>query len=120
YLECEPDEHRRPVCPVPEHARGLSLVELGLSVGLRGPLECEGVTTALDLCLRSAEELLEVRGIGKKRLQEVRERLAAAGLWLSGEEPPSSKAAKAEPAAAADGPLPSPRGGFRRWGGGRR
>ncbi|WP_420841882.1 DNA-directed RNA polymerase subunit alpha C-terminal domain-containing protein [Fimbriiglobus ruber] len=60
---------------------------MGLSAGLIRILAGEGVTTAMDLCLRSADELLETRNIGEKRLHEVRDKLAAAGLGLSGEGP---------------------------------
>jgi len=81
-----------PASPFPEHVRRLSLLELGLSPALLNCLESEGITTAGDLCIRSAEELLEIRNLGPKRLQEVRDRVAAVGMWLWGEEPRGDKA----------------------------
>jgi DNA-directed RNA polymerase alpha subunit len=72
---------------VPARATRITLAELGFSGVLIDCLELEGITTAWDLCHRTAEELLEVRNLGKKRLQEIRDRLAAARLWLWGEKP---------------------------------
>lgn len=81
----------RPFEPIsdglPEHASRLSLEELGLSTPLLHCLESEGITTAADLCGRTAEDLLEIRDLGQQRLQEVRDRMAAVGLRLWGEEP---------------------------------
>jgi DNA-directed RNA polymerase alpha subunit len=88
----DPDDRTGPGCHVPQHARRLSLAELGLSAALIDCLESEGVTTATDLCVRTAEELLEIRSLGKDQLQEVRDRLAAAGLWLWDEESCGDKA----------------------------
>lgn len=74
---------------IPAHAHHLLLSQLGLTDAIRDRLECEQLVTAADLCLRTADELLEVRGIGVTRLAQIRQRLAAVGLWLSGEEPPN-------------------------------
>jgi hypothetical protein len=83
----DPNDLKGPYWRVPEPARRLSLQELGLSAALVTCLESAGITTAADLCVRTAEELLKIRNLGTKRLQEVREMLAAAGLWLHNEAP---------------------------------
>ncbi len=82
----DPDDRTGPGCHIPEHARRVSLEELRLSAALVTCLEAEGITTVADLCVRSADELLEIRNLGKKRLQEVQDRLTAVGLSLWGEE----------------------------------
>jgi DNA-directed RNA polymerase alpha subunit len=82
----DPDARMGPGYHVPEHARRFSLQELGLSAALLNCLESEGITTAADLCVRTAEELLEIRNLGVNRLQQVRDRLAAARLCLAGEQ----------------------------------
>jgi hypothetical protein len=77
----------RPVSRFSEHACRLSLEQLGLSTSLIRCLESDGMTTALDLCVRTAADLQDFPHLGKKQLQEVRDRLAAAGLWLYDEKP---------------------------------
>jgi DNA-directed RNA polymerase alpha subunit len=64
----------------------MGLTELGLSGGLLRCLNAEGITTAAELCVSVAAELLEIPGLGSKRLAELRLRLAASGLWLYGEQ----------------------------------
>jgi RNA polymerase alpha subunit len=71
--------------PVPKHAHRITLADLGLSAGLIGCLESDGMTTAGDVCIREAADLLCIRNFGPKRLREVREKLAAHGLRLWGE-----------------------------------
>jgi hypothetical protein len=75
-----------PCDQVPPRAR-IALQELGLSSSSLNCLESEGITTALDLCVRTADELLEIRNFGQEQLQVVRERLAAVDLWLWDEQP---------------------------------
>jgi hypothetical protein len=70
----------RPVGWIPEHAYRVSLTQLRLSAALIGYLEAEGILTAADLCVRTTDELLEIRNVGKQQLQEVKARLAEAGL----------------------------------------
>lgn len=47
-------------------------------------------STVGELVAKSAQELLRVPNFGKRSLQDVREQLAARGLYLRGEEPPST------------------------------
>jgi hypothetical protein len=65
---------------IPQHAYRVSLAQLGLSAALIDCLELEGILTAADLCVRTPDELLEIRNVGKKQLQELKDRLAEAGL----------------------------------------
>jgi DNA-directed RNA polymerase alpha subunit len=48
--------------------------------GLRRCLDAKGVTTVADLGARYAGELLEIRGLGEKGVQEHRASLAAFAL----------------------------------------
>jgi hypothetical protein len=80
-----PSPTQRPSRRAPDPAARITLEELGLSTALRNCLECEGITTARDLSVHTAEELLEIRNFGQKRLRELREKLAAVGLKLRGE-----------------------------------
>ena len=82
----DPNDLTWPGCRVPKHAWRLSVAELGLTAAVVNCLESEGITTAADLCIRTADELLEIRNLGDKRLRIVRDALAAAGLCLWGEE----------------------------------
>jgi hypothetical protein len=68
----------RPIGRIPEHAYRVSLAQLSLSATLIDCLESEGIVTAADLYMRSPEELLEIRNVGKQQLQEVKDRLAEA------------------------------------------
>jgi hypothetical protein len=81
----------RPTSRVPEHAYRVSLAELGLSAALIDCLESEGIQTAGDLCVRTAEELLEIRDVGEQQFQEVKDRLAEAGLRPWEDDPGDSK-----------------------------
>jgi hypothetical protein len=87
---------------VPDRAWQVSLEQLGLSGALVRSLEADSITTTAELCLRSGQELLELRDLGANGLLEVRERLAVFGLWLWGEEPVGEQKG-AEP-----GPAPDP------------
>lgn len=70
----------RPTGRIPEHAYRVPLAQLGLSAALIDCLEAEGISTAADLCVRTTKELLEIRNVGDPQLQEVKDRLAEAGL----------------------------------------
>ncbi len=70
---------------VPRHAFRITLTDLGLSGRLIRCLESDGMVTAGDVCVREAEDLLGIHNLGPKRLQELREKLAAHGLRLWGE-----------------------------------
>lgn len=76
----------RPVSWIPERAYRITLAQLGLSPALITCLTAEGILTAADLCVRLPEELLEIRNVGNRELQEVQHRLAEAGLrpWEDG------------------------------------
>ena len=71
-----------PYEPISSKAFSISLEVLGLSMSVKNCLESEGIITAGDICVRTGEELLEIRNFGELRLQEVREKLAAFGLRL--------------------------------------
>jgi hypothetical protein len=73
---------RRPFRPVPAHAFGFTLSALGLSAPVIKCLECQGMLSVADICVRSSEELLEIHNFGERQLHEVRERLASLGLAL--------------------------------------
>src|SRR5262249_53095380 len=60
----------------------MSLAELELSVRSTNCLEADGITTLVDLVIRTEEELLEVRNFGEKNLKEVKQKLQALGLSL--------------------------------------
>jgi DNA-directed RNA polymerase subunit alpha len=60
----------------------LHLCELQLSIRATNCLESEGITTVLDLVIRTDEELLEIRNFGITTLNEVKQKLKAIGLGL--------------------------------------
>lgn len=76
---------------------GTPIESLGLSVRARKSLRRDDkqdelgprIETAEQLCLRSAAELLYRRNFGHTSLREVRDALAARGLALRGDPPPS-------------------------------
>ncbi len=60
----------------------MSIDELDLSVRSYNCLKRAGINTIGELTERTAEDMMKVRNLGKKSLQEVEERLAAFGLKL--------------------------------------
>jgi DNA-directed RNA polymerase alpha subunit len=76
------DSHRREKGMDMQRNLAMSLVELELSLRATNSLEFEGITTVLDLVVRTEDELLEVRGFGETTLREVKAKLAAIGLSL--------------------------------------
>ncbi len=56
--------------------------ELDLSVRSYNCLKRAGINTVDDLIRRTEEDMMKVRNLGKKSLQEVKEKLAALGLSL--------------------------------------
>jgi hypothetical protein len=72
----------------PDLARRLSLHDLGLTEPVIACLEAEGITMAVDLCVRSASDLGDhFPHLEENQIQEVRDRMAAVGLWLRDESP---------------------------------
>lgn len=63
-----------------------SIDELELSVRSFNCLKRAGINTIEELCKRTPEEMMKVRNLGKKSLQEVLEKLQSLGL-LNGEMP---------------------------------
>jgi len=61
--------------------------ELELSVRCRRCLEALGIRSIGDLVAKTKEELLATRNFGRTSLSEIREKLAARGLALSGDTP---------------------------------
>ena len=64
----------------------MSTAEIGLSVRTTNVLAAEGIATIEELLQYSPARLLEIRNFGEKQLQDVRERLAAHGLRLPGDD----------------------------------
>ena len=64
---------------------GDGIEELDLSVRTHNTLVRTGIRTIADLARVSADELLDLRGFGASSLEELREKLAAAGFALAGE-----------------------------------
>lgn len=79
------DEASPAPLPLPRRANSITLADLKLSSGLSNCLESESITTVADICMRDAQDLLDLRNFGQKRLQELRQKLAGFGLRLRGE-----------------------------------
>ncbi len=60
----------------------MTIEELDLSVRSYNCLKRAGINTAAELCAKSDEEMIKVRNLGKKSLEEVKSKLAAIGLSL--------------------------------------
>ena len=60
--------------------QNMLIEELDLSVRSNNCLKRAGITTVMELCQKSEEEMMKVRNLGKKSLKEVKEKLAANGL----------------------------------------
>lgn len=70
----------------PQVALDTSIDELELSVRSFNCLKRAGINTIQELCKKTPEEMMKVRNLGKKSLQEVLEKLQSMGL-LNGEMP---------------------------------
>lgn len=60
----------------------MTIEELDLSVRSYNCLKRAGINTVEELTRRTEEDMMKVRNLGKKSLQEVREKLAALSLSL--------------------------------------
>lgn len=60
----------------------MTIEELDLSVRSYNCLKRAGINTVAELCAKSDEEMIKVRNLGKKSLEEVKQKLAAIGLGL--------------------------------------
>ncbi|MCL2056774.1 MAG: DNA-directed RNA polymerase subunit alpha [Oscillospiraceae bacterium] len=69
-----------------ERALEMTIEELDLSVRAFNCLKRAGVNTVQDLVFKSPEEMMKVRNLGKKSLEEVMEKLNSLGFTLSDEE----------------------------------
>ena len=63
-----------------------TIEELDLSVRAFNCLKRAGVNTVGDLIGKSPEEMMKVRNLGKKSLEEVMSKLESLGFYLSKEE----------------------------------
>ena len=64
----------------------MTIEELDLSVRSYNCLKRAGINTVGELCSRTEEEMMKVRNLGRKSLEEVVEKLSALGLSLRQEE----------------------------------
>ncbi len=69
--ETKPEENR---------FQNMLIEELDLSVRSNNCLKRAGISTVLELTLKSEDEMMKVRNLGKKSLKEVKEKLALIGL----------------------------------------
>ncbi|ATY83720.1 DNA-directed RNA polymerase subunit alpha [Kyrpidia spormannii] len=76
----ERDEQRR------EKVLDMTIEELDLSVRSYNCLKRAGINTVAELCSKTEEEMMKVRNLGRKSLEEVQEKLAELGLALRKEE----------------------------------
>ncbi|MGI5849038.1 MAG: DNA-directed RNA polymerase subunit alpha [Christensenellales bacterium] len=72
----EPEEDKK------EKVLEITIEELDLSVRSYNCLKRAGINTVEELIKRNAEEMMKVRNLGKKSLEEVEQKLAALGLSL--------------------------------------
>ena len=59
-----------------------SVYDLDLSISIAGVLDDAGIETVEDLCSKTAEELLAIKGIGRKSIRAIRNELNNYGLRL--------------------------------------
>jgi DNA-directed RNA polymerase subunit alpha len=64
----------------------MTIEELELSVRSYNCLKRAGINTVQELCSKTEEEMMKVRNLGRKSLEEVQEKLADLGLGLRSEE----------------------------------
>ena len=69
----------------------ITLEELDLSVRSYNCLKRAGINTVKDITEKTYEDMLEVRNLGKKSLEEVIQKLASLGLALKESEPKGYK-----------------------------
>ncbi len=64
----------------------MTIEELDLSVRSYNCLKRAGINTVQELCVKTEDEMMKVRNLGRKSLEEVMEKLARLGLGLREEE----------------------------------
>ena len=64
----------------------ITIEELDLSVRSYNCLKRAGINTVEELIMRDEEEMMKVRNLGRKSLEEVEQKLEALGLSLKHEE----------------------------------
>ena len=64
----------------------MSIDELELSVRSYNCLKRAGINTVQELCSKTTDDMMKVRNLGRKSLDEVREKLADLGLSLSNQD----------------------------------
>ncbi|MDP9728530.1 DNA-directed RNA polymerase subunit alpha [Alicyclobacillus tolerans] len=69
-----------------ERVMDMPIEELDLSVRSYNCLKRAGINTVAELCARSEDEMMKVRNLGRKSLEEVIEKLEALGLHLRQED----------------------------------
>ena len=79
----KPETHR-------DKALEMTIEELDLSVRSFNCLKRANINTVRDLISRTPEEMMKVRNMGKKSLDEVQNKLAMMGLSLATEETPTT------------------------------
>jgi DNA-directed RNA polymerase subunit alpha len=72
----EPEEDKK------EKVLEITIEELDLSVRSYNCLKRAGINTVEELIKRNEEEMMKVRNLGRKSLEEVEQKLAALGLGL--------------------------------------
>jgi DNA-directed RNA polymerase subunit alpha len=70
----------------PEKASVMSIDELELSVRSYNCLKRAGINTVAELCSKTPDEMMKVRNLGRKSLDEVLEKLKELGLKLNSSE----------------------------------
>ena len=64
----------------------MTIEELDLSVRSYNCLKRAGINTVLELTQKSKDDMMKVRNLGKKSLEEVQKKMAALGLSLKSNE----------------------------------
>ena len=70
----------------PDTALNMTIEELDLSVRSFNCLKRANINTVADLVNKTEDEMIKVRNLGRKSLEEVKQKLAAMGLALTSEE----------------------------------
>ena len=69
-----------------DKALDMTIEELDLSVRSYNCLKRAGINSVQELCSKTEEEMMKVRNLGRKSLEEVMEKLERLGLGLRQEE----------------------------------
>lgn len=80
--EFELEPVAEPADPEQDRLAEMMIEELDLSVRSYNCLKRAGINTVAELCAKSDAEMIKVRNLGKKSLEEVKQKLAALGLSL--------------------------------------